>query len=376
MLEVPAMPFYWRFKDVSGVVPGDPPERVPFLFDYDSRLDLLIEPRTASLKALLNDIYSRHTNVGFLQDGHSLVQSYGADFWRFLEEVLAGRGCRTIVEIGCGGCVLLERLKNQGYDVIGIDPSPFAAEAGRRKGIHVLQEFFSASSLDCRPDLIFQVDVLEHVEDPASFLRDQAEGLDEGGLIVVNVPDCTPSIERGDISMALHQHLNMFDGLSLPATFRAAGLEVVKLERSRYGSALYCVGRKAANAGSVFANADGSRWTRFQAMARNAIDRFQARLDQTKRSGASFGFYMPQRAFPYLGTVGTFDGFRVFDNMNMWHRRYLDGLAMPVENHADLVANPVDHVFVMSLTFGKEVSTALQRDVPAAKVTTLDEILG
>ena len=84
---------------------------------------------------------------------------------------------------------------------------------------------------------------------------------------------------------------------------------------------------------------------------------------------------MPQRAFPYLGTIDWFEGFRVFDNMNMWHRRYLDGLDIPVENQADLVKNPVQHVFVMSLTFGQEVAQALRKDVPGMRSTTLNEIL-
>jgi hypothetical protein len=85
---------------------------------------------------------------------------------------------------------------------------------------------------------------------------------------------------------------------------------------------------------------------------------------------------MPQRAFPYLGFMDWFEGFRVFDNLNLWHCRYLDGISVPVENQADLVADPVDHIFVMSLTFGNEVAQQLRRDVPNMKITTLDEVLG
>lgn len=374
MIDIPDMPFYWRFKQTPGSVAGDPSERVPFIFDYDPRLDLVIERHSSALSALLRDIYSRNANVGFLQDGHSLINSYGADFWRFLSELLTEYPAKTVLEVGCGGCVLLERLKGQGRRVIGVDPSPFAAEAGRRKGIEVIQEFFPPRQLDCRPNLIFQVDVLEHIEDPLSFLQAQAECIDPDGLIVVNVPDCSSSIERGDISMALHQHVNMFDHMSLPATFRAAGLEVVKLERSRYGSALYCAARKAGRTGHP-AVGSGNRWARFESQARRATDCFQSLIEQARRQDETIGFFMPQRAFPYLAMLDWFEGFRVFDNMNMWHRRYLDGLDVPVENQADLIAHPVDHVFVMSLSFGKEVGDALRRDVPAMKVTTLDEIL-
>jgi SAM-dependent methyltransferase len=370
------MPFYWRFKDKPGIQPSEPPGLVPFSFDFDRELNLFIERRSPELTGLLDDIYSRHANVGFLQDGHSLVNTYGADFWRFLSELISEHPVRSVLEVGCGGCVLLERLREEGCRVLGIDPSPFAAEAGKRKGIEVIQDFFPSPKLDWIPDLIFQVDVLEHIESPLIFLRAQADYLKPGGMIVVNVPDCTRSLERGDVSMALHQHVNMFDMTSLTYLFKRAGLELVKLERSRYGAALYCAARKTSEPIPFEPDADIlDRWDKFARQAELNIKSFGERVVRARESGDSIGFFMPQRAFPYLGTIDWFEGFRVFDNMNMWHRRYLDGLDIPVENQEDLVRNPVQHLFVMSLTFGQEVAQALRKDVPGMRVTTLDEIL-
>jgi 2-polyprenyl-3-methyl-5-hydroxy-6-metoxy-1,4-benzoquinol methylase len=375
MIHVPEMPFYWRFKDAPGNVPGDPPARVPFAFDHDPEIDLIIEKNSGELRNLLADIYERNANVGYNQDGHSLLSGYGEDFWRFLSTLLAEHPARSILEIGCGGCVLLERLKDLGHEVVGVDPSPVAAAAGKRKGVRVVSEFFPPRDLDVSPDLIFEVDVLEHLENPAAFLRRQAGYLAPGGLIVVNVPDCGRSIERGDISMALHQHVNMFDAASLTASFKAAGLEVVRLEKSRFGAGLYCAGRTARGPAGPEKAGGTRRWERFERMATENIRRFQEAVGAARTRGETIGFFMPQRAFPYLGIMGWFDGFRAFDNMNVWHRRYLDGLDIPIENQADLVAKPVDHVFIMSLTFGNEVRAALLSSVPAMKATTLDEIL-
>ena len=375
IIEVPSMPLYWRFKDSPGSHPSDPPSRMPFGFDYDETLGLIIEKRSPQLSHVLADIYSRNANVGFLQDGHSLVRSYGEDFWRFLESVLDRHAVRTVLEIGCGGCVLLERLKNLGLEVVGIDPSPIAAEAGQEKGIRVIREFFPSSNLPFVPDLIFQVDVLEHIENPVVFLRAQAEFLAPGGLVVVNVPDCMPSIQSGDISMALHQHVNMFDRASLTATVQAAGLNVESLNRSSYGSALYCAGQKRERPTDVVTFPNRKNHKQFVDRVRRSIDNVCASIREARESGESVGFFMPQRAFPYLAFVDWFEGFRIFDNMNVWHRRYLDGIAIPIENQGDLVADPVDHVFVMSLTFGAEVQSAITRDVPKMKITTLEKMI-
>lgn len=376
MITIPKMPFYWRFKDAPGIEQSEPPGLVPFSFDFDRELNLFIEGRSPELTGLLDDIYSRHANVGFLQDGHSLINTYGADFWRFLSELIAEHPVSSVLEVGCGGCVLLERLREKGCRVLGIDPSPFAAEAGKRKAIEVIQDFFPSPKLDWVPDLIFQVDVLEHIESPLAFIKAQADYLQPGGMIVVNVPDCSNSLERGDVSMALHQHVNMFDMTSLPNLFKCAGLELVKLERSRYGAALYCAARKISEPIPFESDTDtGARWDKFAIRAELNIKSFGERVGRARESGDSIGFFMPQRAFPYLGTIDWFEGFRVFDNMNMWHRRYLDGLDIPVENQVDLVRKPVQHLFVMSLTFGQEVAQTLRKDVPGMRITTLDEIL-
>src|SRR5947207_15954861 len=95
---LPEMPFYWRTKsdpidDVDG-----PPSRMSFVFSYDARLDLIIEERSDRLAAVLNDVYRREANVGFLQDGHSLAKGYGDDFWEFLHHVLSRNEVRQILE--------------------------------------------------------------------------------------------------------------------------------------------------------------------------------------------------------------------------------------------------------------------------------------
>src|SRR6266404_922872 len=285
MIEVPSMPLYWRFKDTPGSHPSDPPSRMPFGFDYDDTLGLIIEKRTPQLSHVLADIYSRNANVGFLQDGHGLIRSYGDDFWRFLESVLRRHSARTVLEIGCGGCVLLERVKNLGLEVVGIDPSPIAAKAAQAKDIRVIQDFFPLSNLSFAADLIFQVDVLEHIENPVAFLRAQSDCLAPGGIVVVNVPDCTPSIQRGDISMALHQHVNMFDSASLTATVQSAGLNVVSLNRSSYGSALYCAGQKRGRPTDAVAFPDRRTHQHFIERVRRSIDTVCSSVGEARKSG-------------------------------------------------------------------------------------------
>lgn len=375
-LTLPDLPFYWRTKATSANRAGDLPQRLPFTFAFERSLGLLIEQRSADLSRILKDMYRREANVGFLQDGHSLAKGYGEDFWRFLSSVLAEHGVRNILEIGCGGCIMLERLKEEGYAVIGIDPSPVARDAGRRKQIEVIQDFFPSPQLSMTPDMIFHVDVLEHAEDPVGTMRQQHDSLRAGALVVVNVPDSTASIEMGDISLAMHQHVNMFTAASLSRTIERAGFEMLRVERSRFGASLYALARKPAAVHRAASEPISTEeFARFIARANRNIRAFQRAVQAALAAGESIGFFMPMRAFPYLATMGLWHGFRLFDNMNAWHRRYFDGVDQIVENQEDLFADPVDHVFIMSLTFGDEVRSAIVKGASRVITTTLKDIV-
>ena len=84
---------------------------------------------------------------------------------------------------------------------------------------------------------------------------------------------------------------------------------------------------------------------------------------------------MPLRAIPYLASIRRLEGFRLFDDIAHWHRGYVDGLAVPIENFEDLVARPPEHLFIMSLTFGEAVKKKVHDRLPGLPVTTLGDIL-
>jgi hypothetical protein len=224
------------------------------------------------------------------------------------------------------------------------------------------------------PDLIVHVDVLEHIDDPVAFLRTQYDALPAAGGLVVNVPDSTRSIALGDVSMALHQHVNMFDDSSLACVLRAAGFQPLRIQRSKFGGSLYCFAARIDGASPASKVNDSSYYARFTGRANANIAAFRRSVEAARGDG-TVGFFMPQRAFPYLAAIGWREGFRIFDNMNIWHGRYLDGCNAQVENEADLLSRPVDHVFVMSLTFGDEVKRSIRAGAARIRVTTLGEIL-
>lgn len=366
-IEIAHLPFYWRLVSRAEKSDGVVGSKYPFAFDFDRELGLVIQRRDPEVLAALERIYRLGHNIGYLQDANELARPYGTDFIRYLTDVLtANSNIRRVLEVGCGGCVVLSDLKSRGYDVFGIDSSPFAAQEGAKKGVDVLTDFFPSEKLEGAYDLIFHVDVLEHIDDPASFLKHHYDRLSDNGVIVVNVPDATESIELGDISMAMHQHLNYFTVDSLARTLEAAGFEVISVDKARYGGSLYAVGRRNKQLPALLGKwqtvAHEATYETFVTKATKVMAAMNNAIDEiTSDAANTLGYYVPLRSLPYIAITPNRKPFRFFDDTGHWHHREFDGVDVEVENFADLKARPVSHVIIMSLTF----SDAIRRKIHA-----------
>jgi 2-polyprenyl-3-methyl-5-hydroxy-6-metoxy-1,4-benzoquinol methylase len=373
------LPFYWRIKnhknsDTENIVDNF----FSFSFDFDYDNLLLIQRRDKNTLSALNQVYKMESNIGYLQDHNVIAKPYGVDFINFIKFFLnTNKNIKNILEIGCGGCVVLKELDNLGYEVLGIDSSPFAYHEGKMKGIEVITDFFPSSKINKSFDLIFHVDVLEHIDNYVDFLSCQYESLNEGGYIIVNVPDATESLEIGDISLAMHQHLNYFTEQSITAVLQKAGFQAVSVVKSGYGGSLYAIGKKIKYSSKKIELNNTDIYDDFLRKAElNAkyFERYSLNILEDKDK--SLAYYVPLRALPYISLMSTFKGFRFFDDTDHWHRNFFDGVDVPIENFNDLKIKPVSDIIIMSLTFGdrikKKINCTFGNQI---NVLTLNELI-
>lgn len=379
-IRIEQLPFYWRLSPQEHKISNVVNNYLPFAFGFDAENSLVIQQRDKQVLDALNCIYKQEYNIGYLQDTNEIAKPYGKDFIAYLEATLRKNPkIKTVLEIGCGGCVVLENLKVSGYEVCGIDSSPFAASEGKKKGIDVITDFFPSNQVPEKFDMIFHVDVLEHISDYIDFLRHQYEQLNDEGIVIVNVPDATESINVGDISMAMHQHLNYFTEISLRMALQNAGFEVVSVDKAGYGGSLYATGRKRQYlSNSLKLNDDRSDYENFSQRAEHVMASFEKCssriLSDSKRT---LGFYVPLRTLPYIASQGIYDGFRFFDDTGHWHMNVFDGVDVPIENFGDLKHNPVTDLIIMSLTFGEVIRNKVSKEFGTRiNIVTLEDMIG
>jgi SAM-dependent methyltransferase len=370
-IEISQLPLYWRVSSTLQQVDGIP-QTLPFVFDVDERHGLLTQRRVASTLDILERIYSLEANVGYLQEGNELSKPYGRDFLEYLNEIVESRKIKSVLEIGCGGCTVLSALKDQGLHVKGIDSSPFAASEGQRLGVPVVQGFYPCDELDEEYDLIFCVDVMEHIASPVNFLRSMAKNLKRGGTIVVNVPDCTESIAIGDISMVIHQHLNYFETESLTSVVADAGYAVQDCRMANYGGSLYLTAASdnTATERPQRPAVNTTRALAFSEKAGKVLQRFERYVTEVRENGGTVGFYVPLRAFPYLSYLFLGSDFRIFDDTPGWLHKVFDGYPGRIENFEDLATSPTSHLVIMSLTFGEVIQRKIAADSRTSAIET------
>lgn len=117
----------------------------------------------------------------FYQNEQAVSPLFQQHLMSVAEIVSRTMGRSNLVEVGCGKGYFLEMLLARGFDVTGFDP---AYEGENPK----IQRHYFEAGLGIRANGLILRHVLEHIQDPVSFLMRLKEAAGSTGLIYIEVP--------------------------------------------------------------------------------------------------------------------------------------------------------------------------------------------
>ena len=366
-MKLNTLPFHIGATE-QAVNPGGLPNVYPFELVFDTRCGMLVQPAYAALEQVLRDAYAVGQAFGTPLAADQFGKPYAEDFLSFTQaaQAPAGRG----LEIGAGVGYLTRRLLDAGWDMSSLEPGQGYEPYWARYGVQVIRDFFPSPQAPGPYQLVCSYGVLEHVPDPLSFLQAVKDHLAPGGRAVISVPDCTDEIRAGDPSILFHEHFNYFDAGSLMRLLEHAGMQA-QVAKSGFGRCLYAVaGTDPLDGAAGEAGLHLALVASYPERAQQFVQRVRGRLSELGASG-SLGVYCAARGLPLLDAE---QPMRFFDDDPAQQGKFLPPFPAAIAGRNDLLARPVDHLLIMSRTFGQRIRDSLRQQGYGGNIVTLDEM--
>ncbi len=105
----------------------------------------------------------------------------------------------TLLDFGCGQGLLLKLLENYNYNLYGYDFSNELIELAIKNTTNA--KIYNKLPENKKYDVIVLSEVLEHLQDPLSVLKDLKDKLNKGGFLILTVPNG----DRFNLGLYLHK---------------------------------------------------------------------------------------------------------------------------------------------------------------------------
>ncbi|MBF0300715.1 MAG: class I SAM-dependent methyltransferase [Oligoflexia bacterium] len=193
-----------------------------------------------------NNVIYGYTN--YFQKKDDLIDTFSI----ILEEVKKHtKNIKNVLDIGCAFGYFMYLAKQQFPHVYGIDISSFATKMVSKKyGFSTITADICSpevlySSRNIKYDLVTMFDVIEHLSNPISAIKNIYDQLTEGGILVIKTPDISGLQSKIFYKFWYHykpnEHLFYFSPVSITNLLLKANFEIIKISPASIFVSLNCI---------------------------------------------------------------------------------------------------------------------------------------
>ena len=257
-----------------------------------------------------------HGGCGLVQLRHSFdpAQMYGATYGyrsglnasmvRHLHRRVADARRRVplaagdvVLDIGSNDCTTLRAYGDEGYRLIGIDPSADKFRRFYPAWIEPVADFFSAETYrsrmgNARAKIITSIAMFYDLEDPTDFMRQIRDVLADDGIWVFEQSYLPLMIERNAYDTICHEHVSYYALRQIEWMAERAGLKVVDVELNDVNGGSFCITAAKAESripvNQWLVDAVAEREERLGYAGRAVYERFRERVFAHRRELREF----------------------------------------------------------------------------------------
>jgi len=141
------------------------------------------------------------------------------------------------IEVAANDGYLLQFVQKAGIPCLGIEPTSSTAQAAQKKGLKIIEKFFSLSLAQtlaqkgCSADLIAANNVLAHVPDINDFVSGFATLLKPQGVATFEFPHLLSLVQENQFDTVYHEHYSYLSLTTVQTIFASNGLHIFDVEK-------------------------------------------------------------------------------------------------------------------------------------------------
>lgn len=288
-----------------------------------------------------------------------------------------------VVEVAANDGYLLQYVQEAGIPCLGIEPTAGTAQAARKKGLTIIEDFFNKQmaqtlATEGHPaDLMVANNVLAHVPDINSFVGGFAVLLKPQGVATFEFPHLLRLVKENQFDTVYHEHYSYLSLATVETIFSSKGLHIFDVERlSTHGGSLRVYAQRADfgrqectdHVADILTKEKAAGMTEtafysdFQDKAEQVKNDLLTFLLEAKRKGLSVAAY---GAAAKGNTLLNFAGIRpdllsyVADRNPAKQSKFMPGSRIPIVDESYLKRNQPDRVLILPWNLQKEVMEQL-----------------